>query len=732
MTYQVQFLRGLRAHGFLEIAMSKTITKLIEYLFFLLLLLTPLVVFPKTSELFEFNKMILTYIFTVLIISLWIIRIIIEGKVIFRRSLLDIPLIVFLISQFLSTIVSVDYRTSLLGYYSRFHGGFMSSVSYSFVYWAYVSNMNRESTHKALKFLFSSALIVSMWGILEQTGHSLSCLLFPEFKSFDVSCWVQDVKNRVFATIGQPNWLAAWIVVIIPLAWAYGISNKLKKSNYKVLNKLFWIMLSTLFLLTLLYTKSRSGLGAFVLAFFLFWISTFLLFSFNKIHTTVLKKLIVFSFLITLLMTGFIIFAVGTPWTPRLRDLISNQQSTTDSQQPAAPVGPALEVGGTESGKIRGIVWKGAIDIWKHYPILGTGVETFAFSYYNFRPVEHNLVSEWDYLYNKAHNEYLNFAATTGTLGLLSYLFLIGAVLYQITKISITSSQKDPNSYILLPISLLAGFSSILVTNFFGFSVVIVALLFLLYPAMAVTLGHESKSVEEYKFKTLSNGQILGILISCTLALILLYSISKYWYADYLYAQGKLNNDAGNFVKGRELINRAVSLSPKESIFWSELSSSTATLALFAAKQNDSELAKQLANSAVIESGNAVALSPANVNLKRDMAARLVDLAPLNPNYIISARDTLIEASRLAPTEAKLQYNLSIAHLRVGDYAKAIEVMEKVIDMKPDYRQARYALALMYIDADEKQKAKDQLEYILNNLNRDDVEARRELTELGL
>ena len=58
--------------------------------------------------------------------------------------------------------------------------------------------------------------------------------------------------------------------------------------------------------------------------------------------------------------------------------------------------------------------------------------------------------------------------------------------------------------------------------------------------------------------------------------------------------------------------------------------------------------------------------------------------------------------------------------------------MEKVIDMKPDYRQARYALALMYIDADEKQKAKDQLEYILNNLNRDDVEARRELTELGL
>jgi putative inorganic carbon (hco3(-)) transporter len=60
---------------------------------------------------------------------------------------------------------------------------------------------------------------------------------------------------------------------------------------------------------------------------------------------------------------------------------------------------------------------KGAWELTKKYPLFGSGVETFAYSYYNVRPVEHNLVTEWDFLYNKAHNEFLNYAATTGFVG---------------------------------------------------------------------------------------------------------------------------------------------------------------------------------------------------------------------------------------------------------------------------------------------------------------------------
>ncbi|KKQ93473.1 MAG: hypothetical protein UT19_C0011G0018 [Candidatus Woesebacteria bacterium GW2011_GWB1_39_10b] len=437
----------------------------IAIIFYLAFFSIPLVFHPQTSELFEFNKMVLTYALTVVIVCFWFIRMILEKKIVFRRTILDIPLLIFLTSQTLSTLISIDARTSLLGYYSRFHGGLISSYSYSLLYWAFVSNMRYNTVVKSIRILFISTFLVSIWAIFEHFGHSFSCLLVPEFGTFDVSCWVQDVQSRVYATLGQPNWLAAWIVAIIPLTWALALNpksqipNSKQISNYKLLNKLLWILLSSIFFITLLYTKSRSGILAFALAFLLFWAFSFLLSSFNKIHTTGAKKLIVNYFLIVLLTTITIAFSVGTPWTPNLMELVNNDKLITNNQSQITLPGPALEVGGSSSAEIRKIVWKGAVEIWKHYPILGTGVETFAFSYYNYRPVEHNLVSEWDFLYNKAHNEYLNFAATTGTVGLLSYLTLIVSTLLLFVKYLKFN----------LSIALLSGYVSILVTNFFGF-----------------------------------------------------------------------------------------------------------------------------------------------------------------------------------------------------------------------------------------------------------------------
>jgi len=749
--------------GVVHYDMVKNLTKILEYLFYLFFFLTPLAFLPMTSELFEFNKILLTYIFTVLIFSLWILRMLTDRKVIFRRTMLDIPLIIFLISQTLSSLISVDPRTSLLGYYSRFNGGLLSYYSYAVLYWAYVSNMDYKGTIRSLKVLLGSAGIVSIWGILEHFGHSVSCFIIPPFRTFDVSCWMQDVQTRVFASLGQPNWLAAWIIALIPLTWAFALNSKFPQksrpagwwTNSK--KYFFWLGLSALFFITLLFTKSRSGILGFTISFFLFW--PLLMFFYRRSLKTILPNF----FLVTcplLLVT----FLVGTPWTPKLKDIIN--KPTTNNLQPTTPSSPALEVGGTESGKIRQIVWKGAIDIWKHYPILGSGVETFAFSYYNFRSAEHNLVSEWDFLYNKAHNEYLNFAATTGSIGLLAYLFLIGAGILQIGKGLRTTHHEvkggnltsenllltngvgqalltqplrgqalltQPLRGQALLISFLAGFTSILVTNFFGFSVVVVALQFFLYPAFASTLAEQGAKdkVQSNQIIRLTNQQIfLSLFVLCAM-LFALSRIAAYWYADYLYAQGKLNNDAKNYVAGREFLNKAIKLSSKEAIFWNELSKSTSFIALMAATQKETELAQKLAGSAVTESGIAVSLSPANVNLKRDRASVLINLSSLNENYIFLGRDSLLEATKLAPTEAKLIYNLALAQLRTGDYGKAIATMETAVSLKPNYRNARYTLSLMYIDTGEKEKAKTELEYILTHIAPDDSDAKKELEELG-
>ena len=438
--------------------------RLISIFYYLLFILVPLIWLPNTSELFELPKIIVTYILTTLIVGAWAIRCILEKRIIFKRTLLDIPLLVFLGFSVLSLVFSIDPRVSWLGYYSRWNGGLLSLISYSLLYWAFVSNMDSKSALNAIRYTLYAAIAVAVYGTLEHFGFSVSCLLTTG--SFNVSCWVQDVQNRVFATLGQPNWLATYLValIFIPLA-----------SKRLVLKGV-----SLLLFAALLFTKSRSGLLAFGISSAVFWLPQ-------------LRK----NFkLFLILNSSFLILTLLVP-NP-IRDLVFK---TTTTQKVA---GPALEVGGTESGSIRKIVWTGVLRIWQANPknfLLGTGPETFAQSYYQYRPIEHNQTSEWELLYNKAHNEFLNYLATTGILGLGAYLLLLGTMLkILISKSEILNKFKFENSKIKnylgfsasnLEFALLAGWLTISVTNFWGFSVVIMQLFLFLFPAIATTLHDE-------------------------------------------------------------------------------------------------------------------------------------------------------------------------------------------------------------------------------------------------
>jgi len=464
--------------------------KPIAFLFNLLLFLLPLTFFPHTSELFEFNKMILVYIFTVLIVFCWSVESIYKKRFIFKKTVLDLPIIIFLGTLAVSTLNSIDPRTSMLGYYGRFHGGLLSYSCYATLYWAYVSHINKKHSLKIIKTILISLGMVSAYAALEHTGRSPSCLLITG--NFDASCWVQDVESRVFGTFGQPNWLAAWIAATIPLAWAslchfvldtksiqtkrhIGIVSRFRGNDIK------YFVLFVLPFTTLLFTKSRSGLLGFAIAFTIFWSIAL------YVHRKNVKK-ILSRFLLT---TSYCLLAAILIWNPL--------------SPPSEPPTPGV----TESGDIRKIVWEGAIKLWKRYPLLGTGPETFAYSYYETRPVAHNLTSEWNFVYNKAHNEYLNFLATTGTVGFSAYVLLIITSLFQISNVKFLISNQAPKNKMskklgqlysldgsgirLIPIALLSGYISILVTNFFGFSTVAIGVLFFLFPAIAFKLNETHK-----------------------------------------------------------------------------------------------------------------------------------------------------------------------------------------------------------------------------------------------
>ena len=668
---------------------TKIYSRLLEFSFYLLFFLVPLIMTPWNYELFEFNKMLLVYLFTIIIVSTWLIKMVLQKRIIFQRTFWDIPLLIFFFSQFLSFLFSIDHHTSFWGYYSRFNGGLVSISCYLLLYWAFVSNMDKKKTQNAIRYTLISAALVAAYGIAEHFG-------------IDANAWVQDVRNRVFSTLGQPNWLAAWLIALIPLTWAFLLNSKSK------VQKIIYYSLFTLLLLCFLYTKSRSGLLGLGVAYVSFW---GLLFWFKR-RTT--KKILKPFLIITSLLVILNLF-ISTPWQPKFLNFKSSTPQTPVTTQ-------EIPTGGTESGEIRKIVWQGALEIWKHHPVLGTGPETFAYSYYWYRPRAHNDVSEWDFLYNKAHNEYLNFMATSGTIGIAAYLFLIGSYLFWALK----KSRKAES------LALLAGFLSILVTNFFGFSVVPVSLLFFLFPALsAVSIKTEKKQ------PTVSSWQRLVMISILLFTFYFLFSIGRYWYADTRFALGEKLNKSSETNKAFPFLEKAITLRPSEPIYYDELSLVAANLAVSADKQKQAPtpngvgaedsrsgearigttLSAQLIDLAISSSDRSLKISPYNLNFWKNRTRLFYSLAEIEGKYTQQALESLLMANKLAPTDAKIVYNLALVYTKLNQEETAIKTLEEAVNLKPNYDQARYALALFYEKKGEIDKAKEQLNYILEKIN---------------
>ena len=635
--------------------------KTIRFSFYSLLFITPLIFLPNTSELFEFNKMVITYFFSAVIATSWLIHTILNRKFVFNKTALDWPLIIFLSIQLISLIFSIDHRTSLMGYYSRFNGGLLSLLCYSLLYWAYVTFMDRKSALTSISVSMWTLTLVATYGIMEHFG-------------IDASLWVQDVQNRVFSTLGQPNWLAAYIVSLFFLS----LTNLFGKSGWSK------FILPSLLFLTLLYTKSRSGIMAFGLAGIFF---TWQLFIQEKQKKT--------KHLIRTLSTLAVIFLLFTISLPNpIRDLVITSGTNLT---PGKSAGPALEVGGTESGAIRKIVWAGAIRIWQSNPkvfLIGTGPETFTMGYYQNRPIEHNNTSEWDLLYNKAHNEFLNYLATTGLLGLLSYLVLLIFMAKQIY-----ANSKITPGLTLIHIALLSGWLTIPVTNFWGFSVVMVQLIMFLLPAVSTSLITESKEAPATSDKNLTTGQIfLFLAVICTGAYSI-FSVFKYWLADIKYASGQYalkafrsTSDPQYVINAYQTLQQAFTLNSADPTISSDLSLATAYMSVLIS-ESDSTSSAQLADTALKLSERAISQSPQHPNYYKSMSRSAMLLATIDSQKMSLAVDSLSKARLLSPTDPLIPYNLGVIYRFQNNIDLAKTEFESSLRLKPDHADAAEQLA---------------------------------------
>ena len=747
------------------------IDKFIRWSFYLLFFLVPLIMWPDTYELFEFNKMWFVFGVSLLIAFLWGAKMVLQSRIEIRRTPLDIPIALFLVSQIISTIISIDPHVSFWGYYSRFNGGLLSTISYIFLYYAFATNLANRGTvsgndarigkglrltspndetgfltdkrkpisYSLLIISLLSGLAVTLWGLPGHFGVDPTCFVFRG--TFDVSCWTDQFQPmvRIFSTLGQPNWMGTYLAALIPIALGFGFYKLRERKNRLLVT--CYMSLVFLFFLGLLYTRSQSSFLGLIVGLLIFF--AILIFkNFKSLKENFAKNNLSKYIVASLVIFGLTSFIIGTPIESLnkfttlqgiqslINHPISNIQYLT-SKQEGLESSTNIQLGGTESSKIRLIVWQGAIEIFKRHPLFGSGVETYAYAYYNVKPLAHNLTSEWDYLYNKAHNEYLNYLATTGAFGLLMYLSIIVLFFFCVFK----HFSKHQSQYFPVSLGIVGGYAAILVSNFFGFSVVVVNLFFFLFPILFFdlednkTLKHvfaiPKTSEENLTAKVVPPQTIIIVVVGLT-ALYYEFFLFNFWNADKKYALGNNLDKASEYVQAYTPLSEAVKMLPSEDLYKDELSINMATLSLLLAEQKNATQAAQFGEQAKALSDAITSAHPNNIVFLKTRARVAFALSEIDPANMDLAIETIEQARKLAPTDAKLVYNEGLFYEQQGKTERATHFINEAIKLKPNYIDAYYTLALYYSQLAKKGDAKSieyadmaraALVYILKNID---------------
>ncbi|MFH5836621.1 O-antigen ligase family protein [Proteiniclasticum sp. C24MP] len=423
-------------------------TKVNNFLLYLLIGVVPLIVIPIDGTL----ETARTKLLALLCISLVFLCLSIgrRDQITFLEDTLENRFLAgYFILVLLSLFFSLNPQISILG--SRYrHDGFLAFITYCF---AYLIARNAKNIEKLFFPIVSvTSVLIALYAVLQ----------FYELDPVPLELYALEWVGVSFATMGNPNFLGSYLVLSIPIP-IYLYFYKGKKSGLLAYAILF---------LALLTTRTRGS-----------WIGAFLaLVSFLALHhyrsgfTRTQWKKVLMVFLTSIGILVLFVFTSGNIFASRFLSIFTDFFSIIREEETAY-------LGGSS----RVYIWGKVMELIRMRPFFGFGLDTMylAMEMY-FRgqiTSDFGKYKNWD----KAHNEYLNVAVSSGVFSLLAYLgFLFFALKKGMRNL------KKHEAYV----PLLAAIIGYLTQAFFNIQVVMVYYIFFVYLGIVTS---ETAIMEEKK-----------------------------------------------------------------------------------------------------------------------------------------------------------------------------------------------------------------------------------------
>lgn len=409
-----------------------------------------------------------------------------------------VPLIFLILFLISALVFSVDVAQSWWGSYTRQLGvftyiiGLLGALAFLISFSLSPKEERRGRYRRYFLGVTIIATLISIYALLQLLG-------------LDIVRWAEPASQtgRAFASLGQPTYLAAFLLLTIPIAAAFVFIFSSKR-------RYLFLVFLILQLLGLLATGTRSSFLALGLALLIFLFVK--IFRQPQKYNRQLIKKIVLSFLGVLLLFTALAFSNPKRWQ---------------------------ELGNLKAGSLglRGELWREGLLAVKERPWFGYGLENQREAYIYQYDSQLMRYLRPDVSSDRAHNLILDSALTAGLIGLFFGLFFIISLLSYYRRLP---ESERPLAQMLLfsggAYSLFLLFNFSVVTTFFYSGLLLVIFLSLGLPL-----------AEEKKVKL--PGRFLPLLVLIPFAVGMAIFSEARLSADYYYHAALNSLNQGDYFK---------------------------------------------------------------------------------------------------------------------------------------------------------------------------------------
>ncbi len=669
--------------------------------------LTPLLLFTPTHDQFELPKLIF-------------LGLLVSGALALSLTLppktptgpLTLSLLLLLAAQTISSLpsMSLSWQASLLGDYENF-SGLATFFTYLSCFLAFQAAFNSHATDKPFFFFSLSAFLSSLYAVAQHFG-----LDFIQWNPTTI------ISTREFASLGNPNFLSAFLAMVLPLWLAWLKTRATKPSAFPSPLVGLGLFLGLCFL----YWGTAQGHSFIhpdpptwmIMVFRLVGIALFtpslarLIFSMGSWFGIPALAILALGLVATGSRGGF--FAAILGWGVYLACTFRKKYSPLPAPQTQANLlpkaivllvllAPSLWVGrsflvrffhslthlGESLSVSRLEIWRPALKMVQTHPFFGVGLDTFktAFPYYSgigFNKIDGMFVSS-----RTAHNQLLQLASTTGLIGLGAYFWVWGTFFFLAFKLlkNVSPFQK----------TLTAGVIGCVVAyhaqNLFSFDVAILGLVSFWALSWIESLY---ASVFHKNDLSLASGRLGGGIFSFRFFVFGILILSGIFYpltrlgADLSFGESE---SISEYLKkpdpdsqlqplleysnlGIEECQRAAMLCPLDVKYRLYLG-----LAFEQRAQLDKQEPKKWLEAALQTYHQGLSMSPFNGYYYNDEGRVCENLAELDPTYRSQAVQAFQQAVHWSPASPFFWINLAQAQQENGNQGEAAQALKQAFEL---------------------------------------------------